>query len=177
MAWTWTGFKYDPVFRFKDKDFFQTGQSQAEARFWKMKIHEEGDRRGTKSSIQLHGDEETVTVEDDVIKEEDLVDLGDETYSSSDAELEQDKQDFAFSKSTDSQYSNYADGADCNEIRGDENHDEECEIVTSVVSEQTGAMEDVGKSTDEDVFDVKKVGKDRESEKKLTEEQFSSRFY
>ena len=56
MAWTWTGFKYDPVFRFKDKDFFQTGQSHAEARFWKIKIHEEGDRRGTKSSILLHLD-------------------------------------------------------------------------------------------------------------------------
>ena len=53
MAWSWTGFKYDPVFRFKDKDFFQPGQSQAEARFWKIKIHEEQDRRGIRSSINL----------------------------------------------------------------------------------------------------------------------------
>ena len=65
MAWTWTGFKYDPVFRFKDKDFFQTGQSQAEARFWKMKIHEEKDRRGTKSSFHLQREDEVVTKEED----------------------------------------------------------------------------------------------------------------
>eukprot|EP00092_Neocalanus_flemingeri_P019445 GFUD01021063.1.p1 GENE.GFUD01021063.1~~GFUD01021063.1.p1 ORF type:complete len:229 (+),score=73.58 GFUD01021063.1:113-799(+) len=53
MAWTWTGFKYDPVFRFKDKDFFQPGLNQAEARFWKLKIHKEVDRRGTQSSIKF----------------------------------------------------------------------------------------------------------------------------
>ena len=58
MAWTWTGFKYDPVFRFKDKDFFQPGLNQAEARFWKLKIHKEIDRRGTKSSIRFTEDEE-----------------------------------------------------------------------------------------------------------------------
>ena len=65
MAWTWTGFKYDPVFRFKNKDFFQTGQSQAEARFWKMKIHEEKDKRGTKSSFHHHEEEEIDTKEED----------------------------------------------------------------------------------------------------------------
>merc|ERR1711892_673804 len=58
MAWTWTGFKYDPVFRFKDKDFFQPGLNQAEARFWKLKIHKEIDRRGTKSSIRFTEEEE-----------------------------------------------------------------------------------------------------------------------
>jgi hypothetical protein len=57
MAWTWTGFKYDPVFRFKDKDFFQPGLNQAEARFWKLKIHKETDRRGTRSSIKFTDEE------------------------------------------------------------------------------------------------------------------------
>ena len=63
MAWTWTGFKYDPVFRFKDKEFFQTGQNQAEARFWKMRIHEEKDVRGLKSSIYLGVVEENVVTD------------------------------------------------------------------------------------------------------------------
>ena len=58
MAWTWTGFKYDPVFRFKDKDFFQPGLNQAEARFWKLKIHKEIDRRGTRSSIKFTDEED-----------------------------------------------------------------------------------------------------------------------
>eukprot|EP00092_Neocalanus_flemingeri_P012605 GFUD01013586.1.p1 GENE.GFUD01013586.1~~GFUD01013586.1.p1 ORF type:complete len:132 (+),score=52.17 GFUD01013586.1:138-533(+) len=58
MAWTWTGFKYDPVFRFKDKDFFQPGLNQAEARFWKLKIHKELDRRGTQSSIKFTDEED-----------------------------------------------------------------------------------------------------------------------
>merc|ERR1711892_1567380 len=31
--------------------FFQTGRNSAEARFWRLKIHEEVDRRQTKSSI------------------------------------------------------------------------------------------------------------------------------
>merc|ERR1712013_486949 len=53
MAWTWTGYRYDPVFRFKDKDFFQPGLNQAEARFWRLKIHKEIDKRGTRSSIKL----------------------------------------------------------------------------------------------------------------------------
>ena len=35
--------------------FFQTGRNSAEARFWKLKIHEEVDRRQTKSSIALDG--------------------------------------------------------------------------------------------------------------------------
>merc|ERR1712013_886418 len=35
--------------------FFQTGRNNAEARFWKLKIHEEVDRRQTKSSISLGG--------------------------------------------------------------------------------------------------------------------------
>merc|ERR1712117_62687 len=39
-----------------DEDgFFQTGRNNAEARFWKLKIHEEVDRRQTKSSISLGG--------------------------------------------------------------------------------------------------------------------------
>merc|ERR1711892_893507 len=36
--------------RYEDA-FFQTGRNSAEARFWRLKIHEEGDRRQTKSSI------------------------------------------------------------------------------------------------------------------------------
>jgi hypothetical protein len=35
--------------------FFQTGRNPAEARFWKLKIHEEVDRRQTKSSIAFDG--------------------------------------------------------------------------------------------------------------------------
>merc|ERR1711892_388891 len=31
--------------------FFQTGRNSAEARFWRLKIHEEEDRRQTKSSV------------------------------------------------------------------------------------------------------------------------------
>jgi len=55
MSWTWTGYDYDAVHRFKDEAFFQTGRNSAEARFWKLKIHEE-DRRGTKSSIAFDKD-------------------------------------------------------------------------------------------------------------------------
>merc|ERR1712106_479924 len=50
MSWTWTGYDHDAVHRFKDEAFFQTGRNIAEARFWKLKIHEM-DRRGTSSSI------------------------------------------------------------------------------------------------------------------------------
>merc|ERR1712112_10948 len=50
MSWTWTGYDHDAVHRFKDEAFFQTGRNIAEARFWKLKIHEM-DRRGTNSSI------------------------------------------------------------------------------------------------------------------------------
>ena len=52
MSWTWTGYDYDAVHRFKDEAFFQTGRNNAEARFWKLKIHE-ADRRGTNSSINF----------------------------------------------------------------------------------------------------------------------------
>ena len=58
MSWTWTGYDYDAVHRFKDEAFFQTGRNCAEARFWKLKIHEE-DRRGTKSSIAFEKNDET----------------------------------------------------------------------------------------------------------------------
>jgi len=58
MAWTWTGYRYDPVFRFKDKDFFQPGLNQAEARFWRLKIHKEIDKRGTRSSIKLSDEDD-----------------------------------------------------------------------------------------------------------------------
>ena len=57
MSWTWTGYDLDAVHRFKDESFFQTGRNSAEARFWKLKIHEEADRRGTKSSIVFDRDE------------------------------------------------------------------------------------------------------------------------
>ena len=34
MSWTWTGYDYDPVFRYKEEaTFFQTGRNNAEARF------------------------------------------------------------------------------------------------------------------------------------------------
>jgi len=42
-----------------EDSFFQTGRNSAEARFWKLKIHEE-DRRGTKSSIAFNRDAEDV---------------------------------------------------------------------------------------------------------------------
>ena len=41
------------AFRFKDKDFFQPGLNQAEARFWSLKIHKAIDSRGTRSSIKF----------------------------------------------------------------------------------------------------------------------------
>merc|ERR1711982_92837 len=61
MAWTWTGYDHDAVHRFKENDFFQTGRNLAEERFWKLKIHGEGenDRRGTRSTISLGGDNDT----------------------------------------------------------------------------------------------------------------------
>jgi hypothetical protein len=37
--------------------FFQTGRNSAEARFWKLKIHQEVDRRQTKSSIAFDGND------------------------------------------------------------------------------------------------------------------------
>jgi len=43
MSWAWKGFfRDDPVFRFKDDGFFQSGRHAAEERFWKLKIHEDG---------------------------------------------------------------------------------------------------------------------------------------
>ena len=37
MSWTWTGYDYDPVFRYKDEaTFFQTGRNNAEARLPKL---------------------------------------------------------------------------------------------------------------------------------------------
>merc|ERR1711973_810140 len=61
MAWTWTGYDHDAVHRFKDNNFFQTGRNKAEDRFWKMQIHGEQDRRGTRSSISVGGYAESVT--------------------------------------------------------------------------------------------------------------------
>ena len=40
-----------------ENDFFQTGRNSAEARFWKLKIHEEVDRRQAKSSIVFDGND------------------------------------------------------------------------------------------------------------------------
>merc|ERR1711971_1390028 len=69
MAWSWTGYDYDPVFRYKDEaTFFQTGRNNAEARFWQTKIHE-GDRRGTKSQIEIGSDGDSVKDHADVTKE------------------------------------------------------------------------------------------------------------
>ena len=84
MSWTWTGYDYDPVFRYKDEaTFFQTGRNNAEARyhfqspfflianlirFWQTKIHE-GDRRGTKSQIEIGSDGDSVKDHADVTKE------------------------------------------------------------------------------------------------------------
>eukprot|EP00088_Acartia_fossae_P013261 TRINITY_DN1691_c1_g1_i12.p1 TRINITY_DN1691_c1_g1~~TRINITY_DN1691_c1_g1_i12.p1 ORF type:complete len:169 (+),score=54.10 TRINITY_DN1691_c1_g1_i12:33-509(+) len=43
MAWTWAGFWMDdPVFRYKDADFFQSGRHKAEERFWRNYIHDSG---------------------------------------------------------------------------------------------------------------------------------------
>ena len=88
MSWTWTGYDYDPVFRYKEEaTFFQTGRNNAEARlpkilhqcgqcfnckntirFWQTKIHE-GDRRGTKSQIEIGSDGDSVKDHADVTKE------------------------------------------------------------------------------------------------------------
>jgi len=70
MSWTWTGFQYDPVFRYKDEpSFFQTGRNNAEARFWQLKIHEDVDRRQTKSSIEFGSDGDSVKDHGEVNKE------------------------------------------------------------------------------------------------------------
>merc|ERR1712128_140760 len=48
-------FSFLPIFLCRmsgyEDAFFQTGRNSAEARFWRLKIHEEVDRRQTKSSI------------------------------------------------------------------------------------------------------------------------------
>merc|ERR1712156_256665 len=68
MSWTWTGYDYDPVFRYKEEaNFFQTGRNNAEARFWQTKVHE-GDRRGTKSQIEIGSDGDSVKDHADVAK-------------------------------------------------------------------------------------------------------------
>merc|ERR1712037_670074 len=85
MAWSWTGYDYDPVFRYKDAEptFFQTGRNNAEARFWQTKIHE-GDRRGTKSQIEIGSDGDSVKDHADVTKE------SSEDSASKDGEYEED---------------------------------------------------------------------------------------
>merc|ERR1712106_192557 len=45
--------------------FFQTGRNSAEARFWRLKIHEEVDRRQTKSSIAFDESASSVGGEED----------------------------------------------------------------------------------------------------------------
>merc|ERR1712226_48040 len=87
MSWTWTGYDYDPVFRYKDEDtFFQTGRNNAEARFWQTKIHE-GDRRGTKSQIEIGSDGDSVKDHADVTKE------SSEDSASKDGEVEYEEED------------------------------------------------------------------------------------
>merc|ERR1712203_1102887 len=87
MSWTWTGYDYDPVFRYKDEPtFFQTGRNNAEARFWQTKIHE-GDRRGTKSQIEIGSDGDSVKDHADVTKE------SSEDSASKDGEVEYEEED------------------------------------------------------------------------------------
>merc|ERR1712130_405307 len=87
MSWTWTGYDYDPVFRYKDEaTFFQTGRNNAEARFWQTKIHE-GDRRGTKSQIEIGSDGDSVKDHADVTKE------SSEDSASKDDEAEYEEED------------------------------------------------------------------------------------
>merc|ERR1711971_917776 len=86
-AWSWTGYDYDPVFRYKDEaTFFQTGRNNAEARFWQTKIHE-GDRRGTKSQIEIGSDGDSVKDHADVTKE------SSEDSASRDGEAEYEEED------------------------------------------------------------------------------------
>merc|ERR1711971_1515615 len=86
-AWSWTGYDYDPVFRYKDEaTFFQTGRNNAEARFWQTKIHE-GDRRGTKSQIEIGSDGDSVKDHADVTKE------SSEDSASKDGEAEYEEED------------------------------------------------------------------------------------
>merc|ERR1712212_889473 len=43
MSWTWRGFwRDDPVFRFKNESFFQSGRHKTEERFWVNYIHNDG---------------------------------------------------------------------------------------------------------------------------------------
>merc|ERR1711997_730513 len=87
MSWTWTGYDYDPVFRYKyEATFFQTGRNNAEARFWQTKIHE-GDRRGTKSQIEIGSDGDSVKDHADVTKE------SSEDSASKDGEAEYEEED------------------------------------------------------------------------------------
>ena len=51
------------MFDYED-GFFKTRCNSAEARFWKLKIHEEVDRRQTKSSIGFDGNDGYVDKKD-----------------------------------------------------------------------------------------------------------------
>merc|ERR1711936_1515686 len=79
MAWSWTGYDYEAT-------FFQTGRNNAEARFWQTKIHE-GDRRGTKSQIEIGSDGDSVKDHADVTKE------SSEDSASKDGEVEYEEED------------------------------------------------------------------------------------
>jgi len=86
MSWTWAGYDLDAVHRFKDESFFQTGRNSAEARFWKLKIHET-DRRGTKSSIEFDKNDEVTKessdTKDNAANEDEEVDKHNDDISSS----------------------------------------------------------------------------------------------
>merc|ERR1712130_961 len=87
MSWTWTGYDYDPVFRYKDEaTFFQTGRNNAEARFWRTKsqieIGSDGDSVKDHADVTKESSEDSASKDDEAEYEEedDVRSLGDRDY-------------------------------------------------------------------------------------------------
>merc|ERR1712034_166745 len=74
MSWTWRGFwRDDPVFRFKNESFFQSGRHKAEERFWVNHVHDDGSymrplrSRHSSAASSAYVEKENVTDSKDVM--------------------------------------------------------------------------------------------------------------
>merc|ERR1712142_840160 len=70
MSWTWRGFwRDDPVFRFKNESFFQSGRHKAEERFWVTYIHNDGSYTRHSSTPSYNNEEHVKESNSDQDKE------------------------------------------------------------------------------------------------------------
>merc|ERR1711942_461379 len=102
MSWTWRGFwRDDPVFRFKNESFFQSGRHKAEERFWVNYIHNDGSY--TKQTRARHmpeppssGDEtdkdEHMKQESSIIKHPAVEDTDAEVLETKDTDIEKERE-------------------------------------------------------------------------------------